>query len=143
MKSTVQSCERSSFLTCLSLSFAFPLPHTREDVTSRGMTEIWCSGMFIPVERSVERGVGGTHTHTSSPRAGANGMTVLTATPATHTARGEQRREEGMSGARTLTYGCKVCQTAASEQFGPPSRRPPGQALVTPSIFVCLVPRRS
>lgn len=67
VESTVQSCERSSFLTCLSLSFAFPLPHTREDVTSRGMTEIWCSGMFIPVERSVERGVGGdSHTHVQS-----------------------------------------------------------------------------
>lgn len=49
---------RRSPPTCLSLSFAFPLPHTREDVTSRGMTEIWCSGMFIPAEST------GGHSHT-------------------------------------------------------------------------------
>ena len=45
--------------TCLSLSFAFPLPDTRDEVTSRGMTEIWCSGMFIPAEPTGGR----SHTH--------------------------------------------------------------------------------
>lgn len=44
--------------TCLSLSLALPLPDTRDEVTSRGMTEIWCSGMFIPAE-----GKAGTLTH--------------------------------------------------------------------------------
>lgn len=49
----------SAARTCLSLSLAFPLPDTRDEVTSRGMTEIWCSGMFIPAERKA-----GTLTHT-------------------------------------------------------------------------------
>lgn len=57
-----------------------------------------------------DRGAGGsTHTHTSSPRARANGMTVPTATPATHTARGEQRREEGMSRTITLSNAGGKC----------------------------------
>lgn len=46
--------------TCLSLSLAFPLPDTRDEVTSRGMTDIWCSGMFIPAEPT---GGGRSHTH--------------------------------------------------------------------------------
>lgn len=62
--------------TCLSLSFAFPLPDTRDEVTSRGMTEIWCSGMFIPAEPTRD-----AHKHTSCPAARAKGMMVWTTTP--------------------------------------------------------------
>lgn len=48
--------------------------------------------MLIPVEATVERGAG-THTQTSGPRARANGMTLPTATPATHTPAEESRGE--------------------------------------------------
>lgn len=57
--------------TCLSLSFAFP---------SRGMTEIWCSGIFIPAEPTRV-----THIYSSSttpPR--VKGMMVRMMTPCPH-----------------------------------------------------------
>lgn len=62
--------------TCLSLSLAFPLPDTRDEVTSRGMTEIWCSGMFIPAEPTRD-----ALTHAYGPDARTMSMMVRTATP--------------------------------------------------------------
>lgn len=59
------------FSFCLSLSLDLQLPDTRDEVTSRGMTEIWCSGIFIPAEPSRD-----AHTHTSCPTARAKGMMV-------------------------------------------------------------------
>ena len=100
--------------TCLSLSFAFPLPDTRDEVTSRGMTEIWCSGMFIPAEPT-----GGAHTHTSCPTAGAKSMMVWTTTPCPQCpAEVTQRTASGLATRRQIQIQCENRPRIAAPEGG-------------------------
>lgn len=76
----------------------------------------------------MQRG-GDSHTHVQSESQSEwhDGPNCFTCD--THSQRRAEERGGDEQSDNAERYGWKMCQTAASEQFSPPSRRQPGQAL--------------